>query len=98
MSEIQGVQMGLPTHPTIRRVTKPKPFQRPRAAVTQTEVSRDWRTVPARQLTEGDTVPGIGTVTDLKVVGHHIVVAGGLANSATWPLEQPIFAFTAAPA
>ncbi len=98
MSEIQGVQMGLPNHPNIRRVTKPKPFQRPRAAVTGTEVARDWATVPARDIAVGDTVPGIGTITDRKVVAHRVVVAGGLGNTANWPLDEPIFAFTAATA
>ncbi len=95
MSEIQGVQMGLPNHPTIRRVTKPKPFQRPSTSITAAEVAREWRTVAAREIAVGDTVPGIGTISDLKVVGHHVVVAGGLGNTATWRTEEPVFAFTA---
>jgi len=90
--------MGLPSHPTIRRVNKPKPFQRPSTSVAAPGVKREWASVPAEKLEVGDTVPGIGTIDEIKTVAHHVVVAGGLGNTTTWRLDEPVFAFTAATA
>lgn len=96
MNNIEGVQMGLPSHPSTRVVKKPQPYQRPRTTVSAPTVKREWREVPAQQLAIGDTVPGIGTIDDMRVVGHHVSVAGGLGNTATWRLDQSVYAFTAA--
>lgn len=100
MSSIEGVRMGLPSHPTTRVVTKPQPFQRPSTTVTAPTVKRAWRTVPAERIDIGDTVPGIGVITrhSYHLNTNTVTVYGGDDNSAAWPATEPVYAFTAATA
>lgn len=96
---IEGIRLpGPPRHPTIRRVHKPQPFQRPSTTVVASAVARTWGTVPADRLACGDTVPGVGTITARSphTATGTVTVYGGLGNSAAWPAEELVYAFTAA--
>jgi hypothetical protein len=55
---------GLPDLPQVRRVI-PAPFQRPSATIAERH-GKTWRTLFARQIVAGDTVPDVGVVSVVK--------------------------------
>ncbi len=105
MTSIEGIQMGLPKHPRIR-TGMPKAFSRPRIDLDgATTVKRDWKQIPAGQVAEGDTVPGVGVVREIEELhnvdyggrGHRILlVRGGVGNTKAFGADEPVFCFTAA--
>jgi hypothetical protein len=96
---IEGIRLpSLPTHPRVQR-KMPAPFTRPSLTVGDTPVKRDWRDIPAEDLSIGDTVPGIGTITMVHRQDRApftVSVEGGNANHRVFRHTDRVFAFTRA--
>ncbi len=93
---IEGIALsGPPAHPQVR-IKKPTPFTRPAVQVSAAPVRRQWRQVSARDLVVGDTVPGLGTLWQIRVLAGQVHLDGGEDARATYRPTEPIFAFTAA--
>lgn len=68
MKEYPGVsRLPVPNLPSGRVQRKvPAPFTRPSISIgTAIQERRQWRTVPAHAITQGDTIPGLGTVCEV---------------------------------
>ncbi len=96
------------------RVQRASPtFARPRINLDAAglPVRRDWRPVPARDLTVGDTVPGLGVVTGVheyvavpasgtptqiaQETEWTVTVYGGDGNTEVYDGSDSVYAFTA---
>ncbi len=109
---IEGVRVsGVPAHPQVR--TKlPTPFQRPRIDLdggTGRQVRREWRTVLANRIGEGDTVAGFGTIYEVTEIlnlpgrGERVpddpwtvTLTNMLGERRVLRGSEPVFVFTAA--
>ncbi len=104
MSSLEGIQMGLPSHPRIKSGGTPKPYARPSIDLAGPQaVRREWKQVPAGHVCKGDNVPGVGAVTgiDLTYLATEppqtwVRIYGGAGNSTFLHVDQPVFCFTAA--
>jgi hypothetical protein len=98
--DMEGVLLqGLPSHPKIR-TTLPAAFQRPRIDIDGGAIKREWRPLLACDLQPGDTVPGIGVLTELQETLNlptcwEITVFGGDGNQRVYNATDLVFAFTA---
>ncbi len=106
MNSLEGIQMGLPSHPRVR-TRMPKGFQRPSIDLDGKgrAVKRDWKQIRADQVLEGDNVPGIGVITEIErfegndIEGRYwqpVLLRGGVGNMKVFGHDDQIFCFTAA--
>lgn len=64
-SQIDGVKFDSIPKGRVQRA-KPAPYSRPSITVGgKPEDKRAWKVISARDLKEGDTIPGLGTVTEV---------------------------------
>jgi hypothetical protein len=78
----------LPNGRVVRKV--PKPFARPSITIgTPPTERREWRTVRAYEIREGDVIPGLGMVTRAEEINSSPKAGSGLdpeviADSVVW--------------
>lgn len=90
MTELHGIQIGVPNHPKVRVGTQPKPFERPRIDL-DAGGKREWRKVEAQFVQPGDVLPGIGVVStvDEKVLWpgrDHLPRTSARNRPTSWPV------------
>ncbi len=99
MTDIERIPVPATPPATIRR-KMPEPFTRPRLVIGGPDgPKREWRTIPAYDLSIGDIVPGVGRLykvdeTTYLPEGRWVVeVEGGLDNRRSFGGEELVFAY-----
>lgn len=75
-------------------VSKPAPFERPAIDLSGGPVSRQWLTIPARDVHLGDTIANLGRVKKVQVFGDEVVIEAGDWPAQVYVGDDPLLTFT----